>query len=143
MPTYDYLCENGHRFEAFQSMKDEALKACVECGAGVKRLIGPGAGFLFRGDGFYITDYRSKTYQDKAKAEAGGSGKSESKAEKSEGSKAESGKPATDKAGAREQSKSEKPRAEKSSEKSSERSSEKSSSKQADSSPKKPRGSDT
>ena len=136
MPTYDYLCENGHRFEAFQSMKDEPLKACVECGAGVKRLIGPGAGFLFRGDGFYITDYRSKTYQDKAKAEAGGSGKSESKAEKSEGSKSESGKPAADKAGTAEKPKSEKPRAEKSSEKSS--------SKQADkSSPKKPRGSDT
>lgn len=135
MPTYDYLCENGHRFEAFQSMKDEPLKACVECGAGVKRLIGPGAGFLFRGDGFYITDYRSKTYQDKAKAEAGGSGKSEGKAEKSEGSKAESGKPATDKAGA-EKSKSEKPRAEKSSEKSSGKQADKSSSK-------KPRGSDT
>jgi putative FmdB family regulatory protein len=140
VPTYDYLCENGHRFEAFQSMKDEPFKTCVECGAGVKRLIGPGAGFLFRGDGFYITDYRSKTYQDKAKAEAGGSGKSEGKAEKSEGSKSESGKPATDKAGASEKSKSEKPRAEKSGEKSSE----KSSGNQADkSSAKKPRGSDT
>lgn len=69
MPTYDYVCEQGHRFEVFQSMKDEPLSACRECGAPAKRLIGPGAGFLFRGDGFYITDYRSKSYQDKAKAE--------------------------------------------------------------------------
>ena len=69
MPTYDYECERGHRFEIFQSMKDKPLSACSECGAPVKRLIGPGAGFLFRGDGFYITDYRSKTYKEKAKAE--------------------------------------------------------------------------
>ena len=72
MPTYDYECEKGHRFEAFQSMKDEPLSTCVECGAPVRRHIGPGAGFLFRGDGFYITDYRSKTYKEKAKSESGG-----------------------------------------------------------------------
>ncbi len=138
VPTYDYLCKKGHRFEAFQSMKDEPLEACVECGAGVKRLIGPGAGFLFRGDGFYITDYRSKTYQDKAKAEAGGSGKSEGKTEKSDAPKAESGKPAADKASTAGKSNTEKPRAEKSSDKST-------SDKPADkSSPhKKTRGSDT
>lgn len=70
MPTYDYECEKGHRFEVFQSMKDEPLTECVECGAKVKRLIGPGAGFLFRGDGFYITDYRSKSYKEKAKSES-------------------------------------------------------------------------
>ena len=70
MPTYDYECENGHRFEVFQSMKDAALEKCVECGAPAKRRIGPGAGFLFRGDGFYSTDYRSPTYKEKAKADA-------------------------------------------------------------------------
>lgn len=113
MPTYDYLCEQGHRFEAFQSMKDDPLETCVECGAAVRRLIGPGAGFLFRGDGFYITDYRSKTYQDKAKAEAGGSAPSDAKAEKQ--SKAEAGKPSADKAGAAEKSGTEKSSAEKSS----------------------------
>lgn len=75
MPTYDYECEMGHRFEAFQSMKDEPLQQCVECGAKVKRLIGPGAGFLFRGDGFYITDYRSKSYKEKAKSESGSASK--------------------------------------------------------------------
>ncbi len=141
VPTYDYLCEQGHRFEAFQSMKDEPLKACVECGAGVKRLIGPGAGFLFRGDGFYITDYRSKTYQDKAKADASGSAKSEGKAETSGGSKADSGKPAADKATGRgaEKSNTEKPRAEKSSDKSG---SDKSAADKSSAS-KKTRGSDT
>jgi putative FmdB family regulatory protein len=77
MPTYDYECEKGHRFEAFQSMKDEPLQECVQCGAPVRRLIGPGAGFLFRGDGFYITDYRSKSYQEKAKSESS-AGKEES-----------------------------------------------------------------
>lgn len=69
MPTYDYQCENGHRFEAFQSMKDEPLRECKECGAPAKRLIGPGAGFLFKGGGFYITDYRSKEYKEKAKSD--------------------------------------------------------------------------
>jgi len=69
VPTYEYECDNGHRFEAFQSMKEEPLSRCVECGAKAKRRIGPGAGFLFRGGGFYITDYRSKDYKQKAKAE--------------------------------------------------------------------------
>jgi len=71
MPTYDYECEKGHRFEVFQSMKDAPLTACVECGAPARRRIGPGAGFLFRGDGFYATDYRSKNYKEKAKSESG------------------------------------------------------------------------
>lgn len=75
MPTYEYECENGHRFEVFQSMKDAALSACTECGAPARRIIGPGAGFLFKGSGFYTTEYRSKEYKKQAKAEsAGGSG---------------------------------------------------------------------
>ncbi|HVS52285.1 MAG TPA: zinc ribbon domain-containing protein [Opitutaceae bacterium] len=60
MPTYEYACPKcGHTFEAFQSMRDEPLKKCPKCGkTGVKRLIGGGAGLIFKGTGFYITDYK-------------------------------------------------------------------------------------
>lgn len=79
MPTYDYRCnECDHEFEAFQKMSDEPLTECPECKGSVKRLIGAGAGFLFKGSGFYITDYRSSDYQAKAKKEKdSASGKSE------------------------------------------------------------------
>lgn len=76
MPTYDYECENGHRFEAFQSMKDEPLTTCRECGGAAKRRIGTGAGFIFKGGGFYTTEYRSKEYKEKAKSESGAGGTS-------------------------------------------------------------------
>jgi putative FmdB family regulatory protein len=70
MPTYEYECQKcGHRFEEFQSMKDAPLTKCPECKGKVKRLIGAGAGFLFKGSGFYITDYRSSSYSDKKKKE--------------------------------------------------------------------------
>jgi predicted nucleic acid-binding Zn ribbon protein len=94
----------------FQSMKDEPLSVCIECGAPARRRIGPGAGFLFRGDGFYITDYRSKTYKEKAKSESGGgtsageaakdsSGKTSGtgKSEPAAGGTKESAKPAAEK----------------------------------------------
>ena len=72
MPTYEYECRKcGHRFEEFQSMKDAALTACPKCGGELKRLIGTGAGFLFKGSGFYITDYRSPGYAEKKKGESG------------------------------------------------------------------------
>ncbi len=60
MPTYEYACPKcGHQFEAFQSMKDEPLTKCPKCGKkGVKRLVGGGAGLIFKGSGFYITDYK-------------------------------------------------------------------------------------
>jgi putative FmdB family regulatory protein len=75
MPTYVYECENGHRFELFHSISDESTKKCPECGAEAKRVPAGGAGFLFKGSGFYITDYRSKGYKDSAKQEkSGGSG---------------------------------------------------------------------
>ena len=75
MPTYEYECRQcGHRFETFQSMKDEPLKKCEKCGGELRRLIGTGAGIIFKGSGFYQTDYRSKSYKDKAKSEGGDSG---------------------------------------------------------------------
>jgi len=68
MPNYDYLCEScSHQFETFQSIKASPLKICPECGKGIKRLIGGGAGILFKGTGFYKTDYRSSDYRQSAK----------------------------------------------------------------------------
>jgi putative FmdB family regulatory protein len=62
MPTYEYSCPKcGHAFELVQSMRDEPLKKCPKCKkTGVKRLIGGGAGLIFKGTGFYITDYKNK-----------------------------------------------------------------------------------
>ena len=79
MPTYEYACEKcGQNFDAFQSMRDEAFRECPKelCrlptwGHGkVKRLLGTGAGIIFKGSGFYITDYRSSSYKEAAKKEA-------------------------------------------------------------------------
>lgn len=87
MPTYEYHCSKcGQNFELFQSMKDAALSTCPEAkcpmtpwGHGpVKRLLGTGAGLIFKGSGFYITDYRSEGYKQAAKKDSG-SGASESK----------------------------------------------------------------
>ncbi|MCX5697896.1 MAG: zinc ribbon domain-containing protein [Candidatus Omnitrophica bacterium] len=59
MPTYEYECPAcGHTFEAFQQMKDKPLEKCPKCHKKVKRLISSGAGFIFKGSGFYATDYR-------------------------------------------------------------------------------------
>lgn len=93
MPTYDYECDNGHQFEAFQSMKEDPLVHCVQCGANVRRRIGPGAGFIFKGGGFYQTEYRSKDYQEKAKAEtsSGGTSSDTTKSSESAASSKESG----------------------------------------------------
>ncbi len=62
MPTYEYACSKcGHRFEKFQSMRDEPLRKCPKCHkAALKRLVGGGAGLIFKGSGFYITDYKNK-----------------------------------------------------------------------------------
>ena len=57
MPTYEYECKScGHSFEVFQAMSDEPLKTCVKCGKEVRRLIFGGAGVIFKGSGFYVTD---------------------------------------------------------------------------------------
>ena len=82
MPTYEYKCDAcGIEFERFQPITAAAIKRCPECGkAKVRRLISTGAGLIFKGSGFYITDYRDKSYSDKAKAEsAGGEAKTETK----------------------------------------------------------------
>lgn len=65
MPNYDYECPNcDKKFEIFQSMNAERLTKCPECGkSGLKRLIGSGAGIIFKGSGFYCTDYRSGSYE--------------------------------------------------------------------------------
>ena len=94
MPTYEYICEKcGHQFELFQSISASPLTVCPkercaqrQWGKGkVKRAISGGAGLLFKGSGFYITDYRSEKYKEAAKKEktgsgsAGGTGGTESK----------------------------------------------------------------
>lgn len=74
MPTYDYRCEKGHTFELFHSISDETPKLCPECGGEGRKVPAGGGGFLFKGSGFYITDYRSKGYRDAARRESPGSG---------------------------------------------------------------------
>jgi putative FmdB family regulatory protein len=74
MPTYDYECTQcGHVYEKFHAISDEPEKVCPECGGLVKRRIGTGAGIIFKGGGFYTTDYRSKEYKEKAKSETSSS----------------------------------------------------------------------
>ena len=71
MPTYDYRCDAcGHTFEEFQSFSEAPLKKCPACGKKkLVRLFGTGAGVIFKGSGFYQTDYRSESYKSAAKAE--------------------------------------------------------------------------
>ena len=70
MPTYEYECKDcGHRFEEFQGITDEPLSTCPKCGGRVHRLLGRGGAIIFRGRGFYATDYRSEEYKRKAKEE--------------------------------------------------------------------------
>ena len=72
MPTYDYVCDAcNHRFEEIQSFSAEPLKICPACGADkLRRLFGTGAAILFKGSGFYETDYRSDSYKSSAKSDA-------------------------------------------------------------------------
>jgi putative FmdB family regulatory protein len=83
MPTYDYVCDNcGHTFELVQAMKDNPKKTCPECKKPkLRRLIGSGAAIVFKGSGFYKTDYRSDSYNKAAKADKPSESKSDSKSE--------------------------------------------------------------
>lgn len=73
MPTYAYVCQScHHEFDSFQSIKARPMRACPACGKNtLKRLIGSGAGLIFKGSGFYCTDYRSDGYKNAAKTESG------------------------------------------------------------------------
>ena len=103
MPTYGYACQNcGHEFDEFQSITAKPLRKCPECGKlSLKRLIGTGAGIIFKGSGFYETDYRSESYKKAAESDKGGSAskssdkkeaKSEEKASSTETKKSTSDK---------------------------------------------------
>ena len=77
MPTYEYQCQKcKRRHEAFQSITAKPLTRCGKCGGRLKRLLGSGSGFLFKGSGFYITDYRSKSYHEAKKKDQPSSGSS-------------------------------------------------------------------
>jgi putative FmdB family regulatory protein len=75
MPTYDYICDGcGHEFEAFESIKADPQKHCTKCDTDqLRRKIGGGGAILFKGSGFYITDYRSDSYNKAAKADSAAS----------------------------------------------------------------------
>ena len=100
MPTYDYRCDHcGHRWDKFQSMSAEPLTTCPNCQhETAKRLIGTGAGIIFKGGGFYETDYRSDSYAKDAKKDTGDTkpdkSDSDKKADKKPETKAEPTKPA-------------------------------------------------
>ncbi len=92
MPTYEYRCpECGTDFEKFQKMSDEPGAPCPKCGANAERRLSGGAGLVFKGSGFYITDYRGDGYKKAAEADKGGSSSSSSSSE----SKPAESKPST------------------------------------------------
>ncbi len=69
MPTYDYICKDcGHTFELFQSMSDPSVKECPSCHGHVRRIISGGTGLIFRGSGYYLTDYKNKKPTSKEKS---------------------------------------------------------------------------
>lgn len=120
MPTYEYRCSAcKHEFEQFQSITAKPIKKCPKCGKNkVDRLISSGAGMIFKGSGFYITDYRSEGYKQAAKSDGGGGSEAakadgaksdgaKSEGAKSEGSaaKAEPAKPAAEKPASKKSSK--------------------------------------
>jgi len=95
MPTYDYRCRKcGHRYELFHSITDDKPRRCPRCRGRADRVPAGGAGLLFKGSGFYITDYRSSAYREKARSEKGEGKSGESKTGES---KAREGKPGGDK----------------------------------------------
>ncbi|HTW94442.1 MAG TPA: FmdB family zinc ribbon protein [Tepidisphaeraceae bacterium] len=101
MPTYEYKCEAcGHEFEKFQSMTADRIRKCPKCGKmKLRRLVGSGAGLIFKGSGFYITDYRDKSYpkEESGKTESGKTAETKSDAAPvTTAAKSEATKPSTD-----------------------------------------------
>ncbi len=103
MPTYDYVCDKcGQQFEKFQSMKDAPFKTCLKevCGqktwgkGKVRRMMGTGAGLIFKGSGFYITDYRSDNYKAGAKKDGAPTASTSSESKGSADSKPAAATPA-------------------------------------------------
>ena len=84
MPTYEYECEKCGIFERFQSITADPIKKCPECDGPVRRLIGAGSAVIFKGSGFYATDYRSESYKQDAKKEKSLSKTSEIKTDKTD-----------------------------------------------------------
>ncbi|MCY3773356.1 MAG: zinc ribbon domain-containing protein [Gemmatimonadetes bacterium] len=109
MPTYQYRCNKcRHEFSEFQSITADPLSTCPECGGAVKRLISGGAGFLFKGDGFYTTDYRSENYKQAEKADReSSSSKSDGGSDGSKSDAKSSGGGSSDASGSGDKSKSE------------------------------------
>jgi len=96
MPTYDYVCDAcGHQFELFQSITANTKRKCAKCGRmKLRRLIGPGAAIVFKGSGFYQTDYRSDSYKKGAAAAKKATDAAGSDAKASDGkSKSKSNRP--------------------------------------------------
>ena len=95
MPTYDYECDGcGHNFELFQNINDSVKRKCPECKKNkLRRLFGTGAAIVFKGSGFYQTDYRSEGYKKAAKADSKKSESSDSKKSESSGSEKSEAKP--------------------------------------------------
>ena len=90
MPTYDYRCRKcGHRWEVFHSITDEKPRRCPRCRGRGDRVPSGGVGLLFKGSGFYVTDYRSSSYREKARSEkgetSGGAGEKKAGEEKKSG----------------------------------------------------------
>lgn len=109
MPTYDYVCDAcHHEFEEFQSITADPLRKCPKCGKNkLRRLIGTGAAIMFKGSGFYQTDYRSDSYKKRAEADKPSSSTSETKSESKSDSKSET--KAADKSSSSSKSESKKP----------------------------------
>ena len=99
MPTYEYACDKcGHQFEEFQSITAKPLRKCPECGQrALQRLIGTGGGVIFKGSGFYQTDYRSDSYKKAAKAETDAAKSSSSDSSSKSTAKSDSGSKAASK----------------------------------------------
>ncbi|MCD0458565.1 FmdB family zinc ribbon protein [Roseiconus lacunae] len=94
MPTYDYECDAcGYKMELFQGINDPVKKKCPECGKQkLRRLFGSGAAIVFKGSGFYQTDYRSESYKKAAKADSSSKSETKSSSKKSDSKPAKKSK---------------------------------------------------